>query len=210
MPVTVTSPSRVGVAVADRDVADDVRARVVAVAVAARRVLGWSVGGLESRRSMSVDRLERLVLDEDRARPRGAPARGARPRRARPARRSSGRGRSRARAGRRTRARSASRPGTSSWVSTAWTPGSVTASEMSIATMRACACGLRTVWPQSIPRRDRSLEYANSPVDLGDAVDAARGSRRRGRPRARAWTVVASTRHALRPRGLRTASKIFA
>ena len=30
-------------------------------------------------------------------------------------------------------------------------PAIETASEMSIETMRACACGLRSVWPQSIP-----------------------------------------------------------
>ena len=30
--------------------------------------------------------------------------------------------------------------------------------EMSISRMRACACGLRSVWPQSIPAALRSLE----------------------------------------------------
>src|SRR5204863_167915 len=58
-------------------------------------------------------------------------------------------------------------PGTSSWVRTAWTPGIVTASATSISRMRACACGLRTVWPQSIPGATRSLEYANSPFTFG-------------------------------------------
>ena len=38
---------------------------------------------------------------------------------------------------------------------------------MSIATTRACACGLRSVWPQSIPAALRSLEYANSPCTFG-------------------------------------------
>src|SRR5207253_2394731 len=33
--------------------------------------------------------------------------------------------------------------------------------------MRACACGLRTVCPQSIPGATRSLEYANSPFTFG-------------------------------------------
>src|SRR5215212_9134764 len=38
---------------------------------------------------------------------------------------------------------------------------------MSISLIRACACGLRRVWPQSIPAAWRSLEYANSPVTFG-------------------------------------------
>src|SRR5512133_2159977 len=62
-------------------------------------------------------------------------------------------------------------PGTSSCVSTAWTPCIVSASEMSISTIRACACGLRTVWPQSIPAAKRSLAYANSPVTFGTASE---------------------------------------
>ena len=33
--------------------------------------------------------------------------------------------------------------------------------------MRAWACGLRTVWPQSIPGATRSLENANSPLTFG-------------------------------------------
>src|SRR4029078_1819923 len=40
---------------------------------------------------------------------------------------------------------------------------------MSTSTIRACACGLRTVWPQSIPAAERSLAYANSPVTFGVA-----------------------------------------
>ena len=63
-------------------------------------------------------------------------------------------------------------PGTSACVSTACTPGIVSAAEMSIERMRACACGLRSVWPQSIPAAERSLAYANSPVVFGIAVDA--------------------------------------
>ena len=38
------------------------------------------------------------------------------------------------------------------------TPGMPTAPEMSIAAIRACGCGLRTVRPQSIPAACRSLE----------------------------------------------------
>ncbi len=45
---------------------------------------------------------------------------------------------------------------------------------MSIATTRACACGLRTVWPQSIPAACRSLAYSNSPVVFG--IPSARGT----------------------------------
>ena len=48
--------------------------------------------------------------------------------------------------------------GTSSWVSTACTPGSASARERSTETIRACACGLRSVSPQSIAGADRSLE----------------------------------------------------
>ena len=46
-------------------------------------------------------------------------------------------------------------------------------------TMRACACGLRSVWPQSIPAAFRSLEYANSPVVFGTP-----SARRRSTPTA--------------------------
>src|SRR4051795_3244643 len=38
---------------------------------------------------------------------------------------------------------------------------------MSMCTMRAWECGLRSVWPHSIPAAWRSLEYANSPVVFG-------------------------------------------
>ncbi len=40
---------------------------------------------------------------------------------------------------------------------------------MSIERIRACACGLRSVWPQSIPGTIRSLAYANSPFTFGGA-----------------------------------------
>ncbi len=43
------------------------------------------------------------------------------------------------------------------------------ACEMSISRIVACACGLRTVCPQSIPAALRSLAYANSPVVFGAA-----------------------------------------
>src|ERR671914_1974814 len=38
---------------------------------------------------------------------------------------------------------------------------------MSTETIRAWACGLRTVWPQSIPSAQRSLPYWNAPFVLG-------------------------------------------
>jgi hypothetical protein len=41
-------------------------------------------------------------------------------------------------------------PGTSSWVSTAYTPGSFSASVMSMPTIRAYGCGLRSVAPHSM------------------------------------------------------------
>ena len=58
--------ARLGIAVTDHDVADDVRARVVAVAVPHRRPVG--VEQLLLERALHVDDgLERLVLDDDRA-----------------------------------------------------------------------------------------------------------------------------------------------
>ena len=61
-PQTDTSPCSLGVAVADDDVADDVRPRVVAVAVPHRRPV--RVERLRLERALGVDdRLERLVLD---------------------------------------------------------------------------------------------------------------------------------------------------
>ena len=45
------------------------------------------------------------------------------------------------------------------------------AAETSIARMRACACGLRSVWPQSMPGASRSLENANSPFVFGTASE---------------------------------------
>src|SRR5713226_3883750 len=58
-------------------------------------------------------------------------------------------------------------PGTSTWVSTAHTPGASTAADVSIETIRACGCGLRSVAPHSIPSRRRSLAYSNSPFTFG-------------------------------------------
>ena len=46
--------------------------------------------------------------------------------------------------------------------------------EMSISTMRACACGLRSVCPQSMSAACRSLAYANSPFTFG--VPSERGT----------------------------------
>ena len=157
---------------ADHDVPDDVRARVVAVAVAARRPLGMQVGLLG--RALHVgDRLERLVLDAD---PLGGAARllgmlGG-DERDRLAEVEDAVDREHRLVGELEPVAS-SRPGTSACVSTACTPGIVDAPrEMSIETMRACACGLRSVWPQSIPGAIRSLEYANSPFTFGGASSA--------------------------------------
>src|SRR5256884_220827 len=58
-------------------------------------------------------------------------------------------------------------PGTSAWVSTGRTPGAVSAAVVSIETIRAWGCGLRSVAPHSIPSRWRSLAYSNSPFTLG-------------------------------------------
>ena len=56
------------------------------------------------------------------------------------------------------------RPGTSSCVWMACTPGSASAAAKSIDRIRACGWGLRTVVPHSIPSAQRSDEYANSPL----------------------------------------------
>ena len=77
---------------------------------------------------------------------------------------------------------------------------------MSIATMRACACGLRTVWPQSIPAACRSLAYANSPVVFGIAV-GARDALADAAALERRVPVVRRVMRA--PAASRTASKIF-
>ena len=57
-------------------------------------------------------------------------------------------------------------PGTSSAVSTAYTPGVASAAVRSMPTIRARGCGLRSVAPHSIPSVHRSEENANSPVTL--------------------------------------------
>jgi hypothetical protein len=44
-------------------------------------------------------------------------------------------------------------PGTSAWVNTALTPGASSAADVSIDTIRAEGCGLRSVAPHSIPSR---------------------------------------------------------
>ena len=103
--------------------AHDVRARVVAVAVAHRRPVG--VQRLHLGRALGVGRPARAARTRrEPPPPRAAPARAPRPRRSRPARRSSEPGRSRARAGRANSSPYVFCPGTSSCVSTAWTPGS--------------------------------------------------------------------------------------
>ncbi len=118
-------------------------------------------------RAVHVDeRLERLVVDLDRARPRGARSPGGRRPRSPPARPGSGPRRSRARAGRAARGRRSCGPGTSSWVRMACTPGSASAAAKSIERIAACGCGLRRVVPHSIPSAHRSDEYANSPFTL--------------------------------------------
>ena len=66
------------------------------------------------------------------------------------------------------------RPGTSSWVSTAATPGSRSAPVRSTARMRARGCGLRRVAPHSMSAIHRSDENANSPVTL--SVPSGRGT----------------------------------
>ena len=98
-----------------------------------------------------------------------------------------------------------SAPGTSSCVSTACTPGIVTASAMSIATIRACACGLRSVWPQSIPGTIRSLAYANSPFTFGGASTRATSS-----PTLPTCERALGAVCVMRAAASRTASKIFA
>src|SRR5438094_3169224 len=59
--------------------------------------------------------------------------------------------------------------GRSALVSTATTPGIARAADVSMRTMRARACGLRTVAPWSIPSRARSLAYSNDPCVFGGA-----------------------------------------
>ncbi len=94
----------VRVAVPDHDRPHDVRARVVAVAVAHRRAVG--VDTAPARSPARDRRRARAARTPPRSpRPPAGPARDAPPRRARRARRSSGHGRSRARVGRGTRAR---------------------------------------------------------------------------------------------------------
>ena len=144
-------------------------------------------------RALGVDDgLERLVLDPDRARPRAAPARGARRRRARPARRSSGRGRSRAPAGRGTRARSVFAPGTSSCVSTAWTPGIASASrDVDLDDPRVRVRAAQRVAPEH-PGGVEVARVGELARHLRDGVDARRRSRRRGRARSLRDAVCSS------------------
>ncbi len=148
---------RIRIAVPDHDGAHDVGARVVAVAVPHRRAVGVQWPHLGRARHV-VHGGQGLVLDGDRLHCRGGRARATAQPRSRRARRGSARGRSRGRADLRTRGRRSCCPGTSVCVSTACTPGSASAAEMSMERIRACACGLRSVAPCSIPGTLRSLE----------------------------------------------------
>ena len=77
---------------------------------------------------------------------------------------------------------------------------------MSSDTIRACACGLRSVSPQSIPGAERSLEYANSPRHLRDGVVAEQPLADLPDAEPRARRVGDAHR---RSAASRTASKIF-
>ena len=91
-------------------------------------------------------------------------------------------------------------PGTSACVSTACTPGSASAAAMSIETMRACACGLRSVAPCNIPGTLRSLEYANSPLTLGTPSGRSTISPMRPRTSCVVLTRATPPRPGVRPR----------
>jgi hypothetical protein len=51
-------------------------------------------------------------------------------------------------------------------VTTALTPGNASASDVSIETMRACACGLRSTAPWSMPGSEKSAPKLARPVTL--------------------------------------------
>src|SRR5919201_6646326 len=74
-----------------------------------------------------------------------------------------------------------------------------TAAEMSISAIGACACGLRRVWPQSIPAAKRSLEYANSPVTFGIASARLTLSPMRPRSSVRGAVVIRGVSSGLTP-----------
>ena len=158
---------RVRVAVADHDRAHDVRPVVVAVAMPHRGPVGMQRRLLGGALHL-VDGFELLVLDHDRLR--------GTPRLLRMLCRNEGHrlavvahavDRQHRLVGKLEPERRP--PRTSACVSTPCTPLRASAGVMSIETMRACACGLRSVWPHSIPAACRSDEYANSPRTLGGA-----------------------------------------
>ena len=134
---------------------DDVGSRVVAVAVSHRRPVG--VERLLLERALHVDdRLERLVLDDDRLE--------RTPCLLRVLDRDDGdRLADVAHAVDRERRLVGElepvEPSrcTLACVSTAWTPSRPRAALRSIETIRACACGLRSVSPHSMPGAERSL-----------------------------------------------------
>ena len=155
---------------------DALVAQHVAIGVDRRRAAGDRLLGVEQRR--------RAPRTRRRSPPRPAgTSRGGRRRRRRSARRRSARSRRRTPAGRRRSARTSACPGTSSAVSTAWTPGIASAGDVSIDTMRAYGCGDRSVAPHTAPSIGRSDEKANVPATLATRRDAP-ASRRSGRSRA--------------------------
>ena len=183
---------------------NDVRSRVVAVAVTHRRPVG--VERLLFGRALGVDdELERLVLDLHELGGAPAPAPDARPRPARSARRNSGRGRSRAPAGRGTRGRRTSRPGRPRGSAPRGRPAS------------------------SAPRRCRSRRSARGHAGCEPcAPTASRPPTGRSRTRTRLWSWESPSARGtsspiwptwssrvvavltLLPAAMRTASKIFA
>jgi hypothetical protein len=100
-------------------------------------------------------------------------------------------------------------PGTSSWVSTATTPGNASAGATSSRVIRAYGCGLRNVAPHNMFSCQRSDANANSPRTF--SVPSGRSglspmppemvSVRRCGERAGALTVLPSS--AVRPAGPR-------
>ena len=193
---------RLGIAVADHHVPHDVRAVVLAVAVAAGRPLGMQIGLLG--RALHVgDRLERLVVDDD---PLGGAARLL------------------GMLGRDERDRLAvvehavdrQHRLVCELEPVRLLAGDVVVREHGVdarhrrpprrcrsTRMRACACGLRSVWPQSIPGTIRSLAYANSPFTFGGASTRGTSS-----PTLPTCSCLAAVR--VMPAASRTASKIFA
>ena len=154
--------------------ADDVRARVLAVAVPWVGRSGWIAAPARSRarrrRPAAAARSRRRS-----ARRPGAPARGARRRRARRARRSSARARSRARAGRGTRARSACRRGRPRASARRGRPASPPPREVDRADARMRVRAAEGVAPEH-PRGEEVARVRELAGDLRDPVDARTAS----------------------------------